>query len=225
MGLFDLLKKGAPANNTYPQDAGSNNTDNAGSVPTYHGTGLLDLEKGGILDLTKFSGSLRNHSRASAGWALNRMGRNYDLDLCAYLTDVSGRVINTVYYGDKNYRGIYLDGDDLNGGGSGDNENIFVNFQELPRDVAGVYFAVVIYEARARSQIFENVRNAYVRLVDDNNCEICRFTMTEGGGDNTALLAAKLYRNGDHWEFKAIGEYSKDTIGSLGKKVSNHLVG
>lgn len=217
MGFFDFLKKDVPSDTSYPSrdtydTSGVSGASNSGTVE------LLDLSKGDILDLTKFSGMLERQARASAGWGLNKFGRNYDLDLCAYLVG-KNRLYDTVYYGDKTSTGIYLDGDDLVGGGGGDNENIYVTLKRIPKDVDTIYFAVVIFEAASRRQVFENVQNAYVRLVDDNNCEICRFTMTDGGGDNTALLAAKLFRNGDNWLFQAIGEYSKDTISSLGRKV------
>ena len=219
MGLFDFLKG---KNGTTSTSSNVNVEPTPSPVSVAPTNGLLDLRKNDILDLTKYSDKLRN-VRAAAGWAINERGRDYDLDLCAYLCDSKGSVLHTVYYGDKDYAGIYLDGDDLTGGGDKDNENIRVDFNNIPKNVQTIYFAVVIYEAESRHQVFGKVKNAYIRLVDSDarDYEICRFSITDDGGDNSALLAAKLTRTGDAWSFGAIGTYSKDSIRSLRNKINN----
>lgn len=186
-------------------------------------TGILDLNKGDILDLNKYSETLTK-VRASAGWRVNAgLGQDYDLDLCAYLVNKSGKLKDTVYYNNKKSKGISLDKDDRVGSKKQqDNENIFVNLDKIPEDIETIYFAVVIYDADLYRQVFSHVKDAYVRLVDesDNNKEICRFRMTEDGGSNTAVLAAKLARGTNGWEFSGIGKYSKDTIQSLGNSIN-----
>lgn len=209
MGLFNFKKDATNSN----VSTGSNN-DASDSM------NLLNLSKNDILDLSKVDDSLVN-IRVAAGWDVNtRGGRDYDLDLCAFLLNDKGRCIDTVYYGDKIAPGVRLDGDNLTGEGDGDDENIRVNFDKVAPNVTSIVFAVVIYSARERRQSFKNVNNAFVRLVntDAKDKEICRYELTENGGDNTAVTFAELYRTGDSWSFKAIGEYSCDTIGSLEDK-------
>lgn len=222
MGLFDFLKK----NNTRKevgQPTGFGNETVAAPVTEFNGVPLLNLEKGQILDLNKYADNLKN-VRASAGWKFNnRHGADFDLDLCAYLSD-GKEIFQTVYYGKKGNRHdpIWLDGDDLKGSKKGnDNENIFVKLHELPRRTEEVYFAVVIYMAESKKQCFEPVRDAYMRLVDvDNgNKEICRFSLSENGGSNTAVLATKLFRKESGWSFEALGIYSCDSITSLMNKL------
>lgn len=209
MGLFNFKKDTADANVSTGNTNAVNTSDN-----------LLNLNKNDILDLSKVDDTLVN-IRVAAGWDVNkRGGRDYDLDLCAFLLNDKRKCIDTVYYGDKRTAGVSLDGDNLTGEGDGDDENIRVNFNKVASNVASIVFAVVIYSARERNQSFKNVNNAFVRLVntDARDKEICRYQLTEDGGDNTAVTFAELYRTGNGWSFKAIGEYSCDTISSLENK-------
>jgi tellurium resistance protein TerD len=179
---------------------------------------LLNLKKGDILDLTKYTSSLTN-IRAAAGWDINKSsGSDYDLDLCAYLFR-DGRVVDTVYYGNKHDRNsaIWLDGDNLTGSGEGDDENIRVDLTSL-NNIDKITFAVVIYHGKARSQSFNNVKNAYVRLVDESagGKEICRYCLSTDGGSNTAVTVANIKKDDNqNWVFEPIGIYSKNSIDSL----------
>ena len=216
MGIFGKLFGGNTTQQEVSTPAPANIPTPVQSSSIDATTGLLNLNKGDILDLTKYSDSLTK-VRAAAGWKVNAMGRDYDLDLCAYML-INGEVDSTVYYRDRNHRGIFLDGDNLTGStGNNDDENIHVNLQELHPAVDEIVFAVVIYSAAERHQKFSNVKNAYMRLVDESNGkEICRYNLSEDGGDNTAVKLASLKKNANgNWSFHAIGEYSKNTIESL----------
>lgn len=214
MGIFGKLfgNSGAETANTNASPA---NTVAPTATPS---TGILNLNKGDILDLSKHAPNLTN-VRAAAGWDVVEIGHNMDLDLCAYMMS-RGSVKDTIYYGNKHFSGIYLDGDNLTGAGDGDDENIFVNLDQIPCDVDTINFAVVIYGADSRHQSFTRVRNAYMRLVDETTKqEICRYRLSEDGGNNTAALLASLSRDGSDWKFTAIGNYSKDSIQSLSRRL------
>lgn len=181
--------------------------------------GILNLQKNDILNLSKAAPSLEN-VRLAGGWDMVRRGADYDLDLCAFLLDASGRLVKKVnpcvYFGQKHSEGIYLDKDNLTGAGDGDDENIYVTLSKIPEFVHKIVFAVVIFNPGS-SQSFSGVKNAYVRLVDSdrNDLEICRYNLSADGGNNTAVTVAELFRDGSEWAFKAVGEYSKDSISSL----------
>lgn len=184
----------------------------------------LNLTKGNVLDLSKQAPGLVN-MRVAAGWDMVNRGADYDLDLCAFLLGENGRLVKScnscVYYGEKKSTGIYLDKDNLTGAGDGDDENIYVNLPKIPADVAKIVFAVVIYNP-GRSQTFEGVKNAFVRLVntDQRDTQICRYNLTEDGGNNTAVIFAELYKDSGNWNFKAVGELCKASIGDLKRKFS-----
>lgn len=215
MGIFSKLFNHGETSNV---EAGVSGQDT--SIPSVNGVELLDLSKGDILDLSKVSDSLTT-VRAAAGWDVNKgSGHDYDLDLCAYLC-TSRCVKGTVYYSSKSANGIHLDGDNLTGAGDGDDENIFVTLSKIDRDVERIIFAVVIYDARSRGQKFGRVKNAYMRLIDETTGkEICRYRLSDDGGDNTAAILASLNKDGSgNWSFEAIGKYTKGSIGSIKDEV------
>ena len=187
--------------------------------------GLLNLKKNDILDLSKSSSSLRK-IRVAAGWDVNdRGGSDYDLDLCAFLYDANDNPISSsnslIYYGDKRGKNIYLDQDNLTGAGEGDDENIHVDLTNVDPRANKILFCVVIYQANSRNQSFRYVKNAYVRLVDEEagERELCRYCLTEDGGSNTAVVFAEVFRQNNSWAFRAVGNYSCDTIRSLYDKI------
>ena len=57
-----------------------------------------------------------------------------------------------------------------------------------------------------RGHTFEQVANAFCRLVDNTtNTELARFTL-QGGMPFTGMVMAKVYREGSDWKLQAIGE-------------------
>lgn len=215
MGLFGFGKK----NESAPVTATPTSVERNGVQVDYAPQGgLLNLQKDNILDLRKYSDSL-SEVRVAAGWDISKKGSSFDLDLCAFLLDENGKHIAKVYYGDKRATGIYLDGDNLTGEGDGDDENIHVSLDKIPAKVSSIVFSVVIFSAASKRQHFKDIDNAFCRLVDESNGkEICKFSLSNEGGDNTAVTFAELYRNDGGWSFRAIGTYSEDSIESLYRK-------
>lgn len=185
---------------------------------------MLNLQKNEVLNLTKKNPSLNNIMLAT-GWDVVKKGffsfqADYDLDLVALLLDKNQKILgknSLIYFGNQRQTGIYLHGDNRTGEGDGDDEMISVKLDSLPADCHNVIFAVTIYNARSRKQSFAKVKNAYVRLIneDEGNTEICRYNLSEDGGDNTAILFAELNRDGSDWSFKARGELMDATVSSL----------
>lgn len=97
-------------------------------------------------------------------------------------------------------------GDNLTGAGEGDDEQIFVDLNNVPADVGCIVFAVNIYEAFKRNQHFGMIRNAFIRVVDhDRQVELCKFNLSENYMNQTALIAGDLMRTDDGWEFRTDG--------------------
>ena len=213
MGLFDMF--GKKDTTTTPQVAPVNTTKEAP-------VGMLNLQKNQVLDLTKTEAHY-NSLRLSAGWDISRGAGNYDLDIFVLLLDKNGKLTrstnNCVYYGNKKAKGVQLDHDNLTGAGDGDDENVFIDLTQVPSDVDKLVLAVAIYDAKSRRQCFKYVDNAYVRLVDPSNkrreVEICRYNLSNEGGDSTAAICAELFRTGSDWSFKAIGEFTKGSVSTI----------
>lgn len=224
MGLFSNIFKGKNSSSTgVPTNPGPIQAPlNTYKAPENQpSVGILNLKKNDILNLSKASPNLHK-IRVAAGWDVNcSYGSDYDLDLCAFLLDRNGKPVKTtqnmVFYGKKNATGIFLDGDNLTGEGDGDDENIYVTLNELHPNVERIVFNVVIYQAKSRSQYFGKVKNAYVRIVDESNNgrEMCRYSLSNDGGRNTAVVFAELYKENGSWNFRAIGEYTNGSIQDL----------
>ena len=145
--------------------------------------------------------------------------KNDILDLIALLLDSNDKLINrgVIYFGNLKGDGIYLHGDNRTGAGDGDDEKISVDLDKLSPKCDKVIFALNIYDAVSRKQNFSKVKNAYIRILneDNGNKEICRYNLSEDGGDNTGIIFAELIKQGNEWSFKAVGELFRGSIQTL----------
>ena len=98
-------------------------------------------------------------------------------------------------------------GDNLTGEGEGDDEALKVNLAGVPADIQKIVFPVSIYDGETRNQNFGQVRNAFIRIVNDaNNTEIARYDLSEDASTETAMVFGEVYRNGAEWKFRAVGQ-------------------
>nr|WP_202446617.1 TerD family protein [Streptomyces sp. SID5468] len=172
----------------------------------------VSLSKGGNVSLTKEAPNL-TAVHVGLGWdARTTTGADFDLDASALLTDAAGKVLTDqhfVFFNNlKSPDGsVEHTGDNLTGEGEGDDEVINVDLAAVPADVAKIVFPVSIYEAESRQQSFGQVRNAYIRVVNQaDQKEIARYDLTEDASTETAMVFGELYRNGAEWKFRAIGQ-------------------
>ncbi|MFD5555318.1 TerD family protein [Streptomyces sp. NPDC127068] len=172
----------------------------------------VSLSKGGNVSLTKEAPGL-TAVVIGLGWDVRTTtGTDFDLDASAILTNTEGKVTsdqNFVFFNNlKSQDGsVEHTGDNLTGEGEGDDEQIKVNLAAVPADVARVVFPVSIYDAESRQQSFGQVRNAFIRVVNQaNNQEIARYDLSEDASTETAMVFGELYRNGAEWKFRAIGQ-------------------
>ncbi|MFE0423879.1 TerD family protein [Streptomyces sp. NPDC058953] len=172
----------------------------------------VSLSKGGNVSLTKAAPGLTAVT-VGLGWDVRTTtGTDFDLDASALLTNAQGKVAgdgNFVFFNNlKSPDGsVEHTGDNITGEGEGDDEQIKVNLVGVPADVDKIVFPVSIYDAETRQQSFGQVRNAFIRVVNqaDNN-ELARYDLTEDASTETAMVFGELYRNGAEWKFRAIGQ-------------------
>jgi tellurium resistance protein TerD len=172
----------------------------------------VSLNKGGNVSLTKAAPNLTAIT-VGLGWDVrSTTGSDFDLDASALLTNTEGKVANDgnfIFFNNlKSPDGsVEHTGDNLTGEGEGDDEQIKVNLTTVPGDIDRIVFPVSIYEAESRQQSFGQVRNAFIRVVNqaDNN-ELARYDLSEDASTETAMVFGELYRNGAEWKFRAIGQ-------------------
>ncbi|HET6636277.1 MAG TPA: TerD family protein [Streptomyces sp.] len=172
----------------------------------------VSLSKGGNVSLTKEAPNL-TAVIVGLGWdARTTTGSDFDLDASALLANGEGKVgddRNFVFFNNLTSPdgSVEHTGDNLTGEGEGDDEVIKVNLAGVPADVEKIVFPVSIYEAESRQQSFGQVRNAFLRVVNqaDGN-ELARYDLSEDASTETAMVFGELYRHGAEWKFRAIGQ-------------------
>ena len=126
-----------------------------------------------------------------------------DLDASVIVADASKKIIDEVWFRQLSSRdgSIKHSGDNLTGDGDGDDEFIRVDLAKLSKDAAHIVVTVNSF----RGQTFNEVDNAFCRLVDEKSGkEICRYELREKGS-NTGFVMAAISREGNGWTVKALG--------------------
>jgi tellurium resistance protein TerD len=172
----------------------------------------VSLTKGGNVSLTKAAPSLSSLV-LGLGWDLRTTtGSDFDLDASALVVGADGKVLSNshfVFFNNKRTPdgAVEHSGDNLTGEGEGDDEAITVNVTALPPEVDKVIVVASIYDADTRGQTFGQVRNAYVRVIDQSNgSELARYDLSEDAATETAMVFGEMYRNADEWKFRAVGQ-------------------
>ena len=183
----------------------------------------VSLSKGGNVSLTKEAPGLTAVT-VGLGWDVrSTTGTDFDLDASAILADASGKVtgdkdfvfFNNLQSSDGSVKHL---GDNLTGEGEGDDEQVNVDLAAVPANVDKVVFAVSIYEGDSRSQSFGQVRNAFIRVVNQaGGAELARYDLSEDASTETAMVFGELYRNGADWKFRAVGQGYASGLAGIAK--------
>jgi len=178
---------------------------------------MVSLSKNQTVSLSKQTSSL-NQLQFGLGWDPLKKKKGFlggllggggndsiDLDAGCVLLDRAGQTIDTIWFRKlKSSCGsvVHL-GDNLTGEGDGDDEVITVDLTRLPAQVEYLAFTVNSF----RGQTFNEVDNAFCRVVDQSRKELARYQLTEQGS-HTGIIIASLARNNGEWDFTAHGKAS-----------------
>lgn len=186
----------------------------------------LSLTKGQNMSLSKAAPGLKK-IRVALGWDPRiTAGEDFDLDASAIRLTQAGKVRHDgdfVYYNQLSTvdGSVKHAGDNLTGGGDGDDETILVELDNIPTEIDTITFPVSIYDAKARKQSFGQVRNAYIRIVDDSsNQELARYDLSEDASSLDAMVFGEVYRdraNQGQWKFRAVGQGFTDGLGGIAR--------
>jgi tellurium resistance protein TerD len=172
----------------------------------------VSLSKGGNVSLTKEAPGL-TAALVGLGWdARTTSGAAFDLDASALLLNKAGKVLSDQHFVFFNNLtspdgSVEHTGDNLTGEGEGDDESIKVDLSRVPADVDKIVFTVSIYDAESRQQSFGQVRNAFIRVVNQaDDSEVTRYDLSEDASTETAMIFGEMYRNSGEWKFRAVGQ-------------------
>ncbi|MEI4271835.1 TerD family protein [Klenkia sp. LSe6-5] len=183
----------------------------------------VSLSKGGNVSLTKEAPGL-TAALVGLGWdARTTSGKGFDLDASALLVGAEGRVLSDAHFVFFNNLtspdgSVTHTGDNLTGEGDGDDEALTVDLPAVPAEATKIVFAVSIYEAEERAQSFGQVRNAYIRVVNQaDGAEIARYDLSEDASTETAMIFGEIYRHGGDWKFRAVGQGYTSGLGGIAR--------
>jgi tellurium resistance protein TerD len=172
----------------------------------------VSLSKGGNVSLSKEVPGLQA-VLVGLGWDVRTTtGADFDLDASALMVGTDGKILSDQHFIFFNNLtspdgSVEHTGDNLTGEGEGDDEAIKVNLAAVPQEVDKIVVTVSIYDADNRQQSFGQVRNAFIRVVNQaDNKEITRYDLSEDASTETAMVFGELYRNGAEWKFRAVGQ-------------------
>ncbi|HBT76793.1 MAG TPA: Tellurium resistance protein terZ [Planctomycetaceae bacterium] len=173
----------------------------------------LTLVKGQKISLEKEGGGGLSRVAMGLGWdpvkakgIMGFLGRTpeIDLDATCIMFDAAKNIVDVVWFQQLTSRdgSVRHSGDNRTGAGDGDDETINVDLSRVPANVASLVFTINSFTG----QTFDQIENAFCRLVNlSNHQEIAKYTLS-GGGRVTAQIMAKLYRHNSEWKMAAIGE-------------------
>ncbi|WP_225725846.1 MULTISPECIES: TerD family protein [unclassified Nocardia] len=191
-----------PQGQGYPSQGQQRPGDLIGSHP-------VSLTKGQQVTLRKEGGAALSFVKMGLGWDPVRTkmfsNRTVDIDLDASVVMFADmNLVDVCYYGQLTSKdgSIRHQGDNLTGEGEGDDETILVDLTRVSAHVNTLLFIVTSYKGHT----FEQVQNAYCRMVDGvTNAELARYSLA-GGMPFTAIAMSKVYRVGNDWKLQALGE-------------------
>ena len=188
----------------------------------------INLQKGQKIDigLSKMTVGL--------GWTPHEgTGYDFDLDVSAIMIDAERFVPADEYFVfynnvDSPDTAVHHTGDDPSGGNSdgGDDESIKVELAKIDQRIQEILFVVTIHEAQARRQNFGQVRDSYIRIIDDSNgSEVCKYELGEDFSIETAVEFGRLYKRSGQWKFEASGVgYKEDLAFFLSKYFKGQII-
>lgn len=147
------------------------------------------------------------------GWDTNSSstGVDFDLDASVFILGDNKKVLSDshfIFYNNlKSPDGsVEHTGDNLTGDGDGDDEQIKIDLTKIDSSVKEICIVVTIHDAETRKQNFGQVRNSFIRIVDDsNNIELVKYELEEDFSIETAVEFGRIYNREGQWKFEAIG--------------------
>ncbi len=189
----------------------------------------INLGKGERINLSKEAPSLKKVG-VGLGWDTNSTdtGDDFDLDASVFMLGANEKIPTEkhfIFYNNLTSpdNSIKHTGDNLTGVGDGDDETILVELGKVDAAINELVFVATIHEAEKRKQNFGQVRNAFIRLYDqETNKEIAKYELDEDFSKETAIEFGKLYKKDGQWRFQAVGQgYNSGLQGFIDRYLAN----
>lgn len=174
-----------------------------------------------------------NNITVGLGWEPNEgTGGTFDLDVSAIMIDENRKLPNKDYFVFYNNLespdgAVTHTGDDPDGTSSDgdDDESIIIDITKLNPNIQEILFVVTIEDAVSKRQNFGQVRDSYIRLVDNStNKEVFKYELGEDFSIETGIEFGRLYKRNEEWKFDASGiGYKEDLAFFLSKYFTGRI--
>lgn len=139
-------------------------------------------------------------------------GPEPDLDASVFMVDANRKIPADEYFVFYNNlkspdASVEHTGDVLEASeGDEDEETINVDLSEVDARVQELIFVVTIHDAGSTNSNFGQVRDAYIRILDEGtNNEIAKYELSEDFSIETSVEIGRFYRKDNKWKFEALG--------------------
>lgn len=147
------------------------------------------------------------------GWDTNNSttGSSFDLDASVFILGDNRKILSDAHFVFYNNLkspddAVIHTGDNLTGDGDGDDEQVKIDLTKINPAVKEICVVVTIHDAVDRKQNFGQVRNSFIRIVDDsNNAEMVKYELEEDFSIETAVEFGRIYNKDGQWKFEAMG--------------------
>ncbi|MCK8140720.1 TerD family protein [Flavobacterium sp. I-SCBP12n] len=147
------------------------------------------------------------------GWDTNNSstGTGFDLDASVFILGDNKKIMSDAHFIFYNNLkspddAVIHTGDNLTGDGDGDDEQVKIDLTKINPAVKEICIVVTIHDAQNRKQNFGQVRNSFIRIVDDsNNTEMVKYELEEDFSIETAVEFGRIYDKDGQWKFEAMG--------------------
>lgn len=147
------------------------------------------------------------------GWDTNASttGTDFDLDASIFLLDANKKLVADEYFVFYNNLkspdgSVEHTGDNRTGDGDGDDEKIIVDLSKANAQVNEICIVVTIHDAATRRQNFGQVRNSFIRILEEgSNNVLLKYELEEDFSIETAVEFGRIYKKDDAWKFEAVG--------------------
>ena len=199
--------------------------EEVGEVSGYKAGDVITLSQGQTVTIRFSDGKPLSQIEVGIGWDPARQGKtSIDIDSSVFVSGDSG--IELVYYHDKQHPSgcVIHHGDNVTGENDsfqGDDENISVYLQKVPKNRDEITFVLNIYNCRSRNQKLGDIKNLYLRLFDpDSKKTLIQYKVENNFEEYTSIIIGKAFRSNGEWKFKAIGKGSHAIdLDELGKEI------
>ena len=156
------------------------------------------------------------------GWEPAVSGKEADLDASVFMIGKNGKLPEDeffVFYNNLQSPdgAVQHTGDVQSASGDDDGEDeetLMVDLDKVDARVEELIFVVTIHDASKAGQNFGQVKDAYIRVIDQGTgSEMMKYELSEDFSVETAVTIGRFYRREKEWRFEAMGMGNRGGLG------------